>query len=167
MTGDFKKRVQDILNKVAERDLKEISKLNGTHKKRTNTKPEKITEKACVEWMRNRGWHVQIIESKATYNPKGFWSNQSVKAGNADCQGTLPDGMACYIEFKAAGKLRTFANEKNQRQQQFMRDKIKMGAFAVVVDSVVLLEANFEVWDHKRKKDIDEAKAFLFAQLPK
>ena len=148
-----------------EKDLKELDKLNGKTKKRKNGKPEKLVEAECLFWMRQQRWSVQIVESKATFDPRrGVYRNQSVSAGTCDCMGTLPDGIAIYIEFKAPGKLKTFNREKNQRQIQYIKSKIEMNAFACVVDSAKLLEEIYITW---RATETPEAKRiFLTKALP-
>lgn len=166
MSQNFKKRIEDILNKVAEKDLKEISKLNGTYKKRKHSRPEKLVEKACLEWMRNQGWSIQIIESKATYNPKGFWTNQAAKAGTADCLGTTNEGISVAVEFKAKGKLKTFNKETNKRQIDYIIEKINHGAFATVTDSVDRLKEIYDEWYKIRRISFDESKKYLKKMLP-
>src|SRR5258705_7937524 len=107
VSDNYKKRVQDALNKYVSSDAKEIRKLNGTELTKKYSKPEKITEEECVTWMKKQGWEIQIIESKAIYNPKAgtYLPNPGVKSGNADCQGIMPDGISIAVEFKANGKL--------------------------------------------------------------
>jgi hypothetical protein len=165
MSQDHKKRVEQAVLKFHAKHKKETDKLNGLIKKRKHTKPEKDVEKECVTWMRTHGWVVQIYESKATLS-NGVWRQQSMKAGNADCQGTLPGGIACYIEFKSPGRLSTFNNPKNQRQIDFILARIDMGAFACVVDSVTLLSHIYSEWKKLRETDPTEAKNYLLESLP-
>jgi hypothetical protein len=134
-----------------------------------NKKPEKEVEKACLAWMREKGWTVAIYESKATYSEAaGRYVSQSMKAGNADCMGHLPGGIGVVVEFKAPAKLSTFAAEKNYRQQEFIKAKIDAGCFACVTDSVERLAEIFAVWSQKRSSHgIDEAARYLHEQLPK
>ena len=165
MSQDHKKRAEAALNKYLTNYQKETDKMTGKIKKRSYNKPEKDVEKECLTWMRAQGWNVQIFESKATLS-NGVWRNQSMKAGNSDCQGTLPGGVACYIEFKAPGRLSTFNNEKNQRQIDFILAKIDMGAFACVVDSVSLLSHIYNEWKKRREIDPAEAKFYLLEVMP-
>jgi len=165
MSDAAKDRVKKILDRLAEKELKTIAKLNGTAKKRKNEKPEKLVEKACVDWMRNQGWKVEIYESKAT-QVNGIWRNQAIKAGTPDCQGVTPDGLAIAVEFKAKGKLKTFTNPKNYRQQEFIKSRINMGAFAAVVDDVETLKKIYEEWEIKRRIEPQLAKLFLLKCLP-
>lgn len=165
MSDEYKKRIEKALNKFAERDNKEIQKLNGTIKKRKNQKPEKDVEKECLTWMRGMGWNVQIYESKATLS-NGVWRNQAMAAGNADCQGVMPGGISVAVEFKAPGKLSTFRKEKNQRQIDFIEDRISMGGFACVVDSVSMLKTIYNNWLDKKLLGDEDAIEYLFDALP-
>lgn len=152
----IKKAIENYINK-------QDRKLNGPT--RRNLKPEKEVEKACLEWMRQEGWSIQIIESKATFDPKRQrYISQSTKAGTSDCFGMTKNVEPCFIEFKAPGKLQTFALEKNGRQQQYLISKIKAGAFGCVVDSVERLKKIYLAWQSLRG---DDAKDFLLNQLPR
>lgn len=139
-----------------------------------NEKPEKEVEKACLAWMREQGWTVAIYESKATYNAQaGRYISQNMKAGTADCMGSMGDGIGVVVEFKAPGKLSTFASEKNHRQQEFIKKKIDSGCFACVVDSVDRLKNYFYEWISYRASDAmtdprgSHSKQYLHAMLPK
>lgn len=161
---DFKSRVRRALEAHHERQL---PKASGPSRK--NAKPEKEVERACLEWMRRRGWDVNIFEAKSTFDPqRGRYVAQSMKAGTADCMGNMPDGVAVVVEFKAPGKLGTFAHPKNGRQQEFLRRKIESGAFACVTDSVERLEHVFNGWFAFRSIDcLDISKQYLFSKLPR
>jgi hypothetical protein len=161
-----KESTSKALERFYLKEMRRAEKETNRTKRKKNQKPEKLVERACLEWMRSQGWSVQIFESKATYDPKGFWRNQSMKAGNADCQGTLPSGRACYIEFKAKGKLSTFKLAKNYRQQMFLKEKILSNAFCAVVDSVELLKEIYERWEHLEKIEPLLARNYLYKKLP-
>lgn len=165
VSEDRKKATEKALHNFLNKYQKDTDKMSGKIKKRTNTKPEKTVEKECLTWMRSQGWNVQIFESKAT-QINGVWRNQAMKAGNADCQGTIPGGIACYVEFKAPGRLTTFNNPKNQRQIDFILAKIDMGAFACVTDSVQHLQSIYNIWKEKRAVDPTMAKIYLLDALP-
>lgn len=166
MSDDYKKRVELAMLNFAKRDLKEIDKLQGK-RGRPHKKPEKLVEKSCMEWMRAQGWVVSIYESKATYDPRrGLYRNQSMKAGHADCVGLLPGGLSVVVEFKAKGRLSTFSDENNFKQQEFLKERIKMGAFAVVVDSVERLSTLFSTWSDLRMDSDYRAMDYLYQSLP-
>lgn len=163
MSDDYKKRIRAIIEKQQRKQLEDITKI-----KRKNGKPEKLVEAECLVWMRTQGWDVAIYESKATWNKSAQrYTNTALKAGTSDCMGTTGEGVAVYIEFKAKGKLSTFSNEKNLRQQDFLISKINHGAFACVVDSVQLLSAYYIQWAQRRMTDVASAKIFLVEQLPR
>lgn len=160
---DYKKRIRGILERQQQKMLDDSKRI-----KRKNGKPEKLVEAECLAWMRFMGWDVAIYESKATFNPhKQRYVSASMRAGNSDCMGITSEGFAVYVEFKAKGKLSTFANEKNLRQQDFLISKINHGAFACVVDCVSLLEAYYIQWMQRRTIDVASAKMFLVEQLPR
>ena len=162
---DHKKGVQRALNKYLERQEPKVA-----GPKRHYEKPEKEVEKACLKWMRDRGWNVQIFEAKATFSEAaGRYISQAMKAGSADCMGHLPDGVGAIVEFKAPGRLSSYAAEKNYRQQQFINDKIDAGCFACVVDSVERLSTIYNEWVFRRgaKNSLIDSKTYLKSQLPK
>lgn len=139
-----------------------------TKRKTKNRKPEKEVERFCLEWMRQNHWDVQIYEAKATYNPRqGRYMQQSMKAGTVDCQGVLPDGTFVAVEFKAPGRLSTFAAPKNIRQKQYLTQKIEHYAFGACVDSCARLQAIFALYSKIRDEEgKDAAKQYLLSQLP-
>lgn len=161
MSDDYKKRIEASVLGYATKQLKSSSP------KRKNTKPEKLIEQECLLWMRSKDWDVNIYEAKATYNIKaGRYLSSAMKAGTADCMGVTNDGIAVFIEFKAKGRLSTFALEKNYRQQQFLISKINHGAFACVVDSAQLLQSYYLQWVMRRDETIEAGKSFLRSVLP-
>lgn len=163
--SDFKKRVSDALNKFSIADAKKWGP--KTPRMKSNKKPEKETEKECLEWMRMKGWSVQILEAKATWSPSlNRWVNHSMAAGTCDCMGSTEDGIAVAIEFKAKGRLSSFNKDSNYRQRKFIVDKINANAFACVVDTSERLQAIYERWMYIRQQSKEQAKAFLISQLP-
>lgn len=134
---------------------------------RRNQKPEKEVEKQCLEWMRSHNWDVSIYESKATYDPKrGVYRQQSINAGHPDCAGVDDKGYAVYVEFKAPGKLSTYASPYNQRQQLFIEKKINAFAFACVTDSPERLAEIYARW-LELKPDHEKAIQYLHSMLPR
>lgn len=129
-------------------------------------KPEKEVEKACLIWMREQMWDVQIFEAKATFNPRlGIYMQQSMKAGTADCMGCMPDGRMVAVEFKAPKYRSSFNKPSNYRQQQFIKKKISQNAFSCVVDSVEMLKTIYQLW-HVIKDDPEKAQMLLMKMLP-
>jgi hypothetical protein len=161
--NDHKKSVWDALEAFSRKDAKDKA---PKKQRRANSKPEKEVERACLTWMREQKWDVQIFEAKATYNPRlGIYIQQSMKAGTADCLGCMPDGRMIAIEFKAPKRRRDFNKLSNYRQQQFIKNKIKQNAFACVVDSVDMLKTIYQIWS-VIKDDIPAAKMLLEKMLP-
>ena len=158
--GEYKRRVQNSILKAADKTLK---LLKGPS--RRNAHPEKDVEKACVQLMRSWNWVVQIIESKACYNPSvGRWIGQSAKQGTSDCLGVTSTGVAVAIEFKADGKLSTL----RENQREFLIERINQYSFAVVVDSPGLLEEYRNRWEFLRKTgNLDTSRDYLLACVPK
>lgn len=133
--------------------------------RRKNEKPEKQVEKECLVYMRAMGWQVEIYEAKATYNPQaGRYVSQAMKAGTCDCMGIMPSGTSVAIEFKAPGRLTTF--NKNQRQREFLENRIKLNGFACVVDSAERLRRIYLEWEHLKISGTVKAQGYLLEQLP-
>ncbi len=158
---DRKRSTLNSLNKFLK---KQITKPD---KRKKHGKPEKEVERACLAWMRERGWSVQIYESKAIYNPKAQrYTSQSMKAGTVDCQGLLPDGTFVAVEFKSPGRLSTFSLEKNHRQREYLVEKIKMNAFGCVCDSARRLAEVFDGYEKALLVSKDQAQMYLMGELP-
>lgn len=165
MKKNTRQSTVDALNKYYSRLAKEQM---PKEPRAANEKPEKEVEKECTEWMRERGWSVQIFEAKATFDPKrGVWRNQSMKAGTCDCLGNTAQGESVAIEFKAKGRLSSFNRPDNHKQREFITDKINTNAFACVVDSKDRLEAIYIRWaELKAGGHIEEARKYLILKLP-
>jgi len=161
--NNFKDRISKSLNKVAERDLREIDRMAGRGKK--NKKPEKLVEAACLKWMRSFNWDVNIYEAKAVYNPDGTYRSSRMKAGVSDCMGITPDGVPIYVEFKAKDRRYSFNSPKRKLQKEFLIKKIEYYAFGVVVDSVDKLIEYWTTWESIHDKD--QARGYLMSILPK
>lgn len=162
---EFKRRVESALEKHHEKDWVDIQKEQGMIKKQVHGKPEKAVEKACMDWMRERGWSVNVFEAKATWNGQA-WVQKGMRAGTSDCLGSTNDGMSVAIEFKAPGKLSTFNSDKRYLQRKFIVDKINTYNFACVIDSVKRLEEIYLKWTEELKKSKHEAKQYLLSMLP-
>lgn len=135
---------------------------------RRNLKPEKGVETECLLWLRLHGFDMQVYEAKATYDPRsGHYRQQSMKAGTVDCQGIDSEAHACFIEFKAPGKLSTFWLDRNYRQQEYLISKIERGAFGCVVDGVSLLRDIYMNWRNiKKANGLLPAVNYLKSRLP-
>lgn len=137
------------------------SRLLKTPKKRTVRKipPEKIVEKEVVTWLNTNGFSCHVVESKAVYNQKAgrYISGQTVP-GFPDVVGCGPQGQSVWIELKAKGRRSTLRDA----QRAFLRTKIKLGAFAVCIDSTRLLSNLWAGWSTTSDKE-----KFLLDALPK
>lgn len=146
--SNYKERVKRAMLKHHEKDLREIKKLSNKWGRSGNKAPERdLVQKPCMEWMKDLGWDVQIYEAKATYDPRaGCYRQQSMKAGTVDCQGVSTDGYALFIEFKAPGKRATFNAPRNEKQREYLLNKINLYQFGVVIDSLELLKMFYFTW---------------------
>jgi len=130
---------------------------------RTNQKPEKEVETACMDWLKAFGFDMNVIESKAVFNPQsGRYISGQVKAGYLDSSGNDSQGHACYVEFKAPGRRSTLSD----KQREFALRKIDTNAFAVVVDSADLLNDFYRCWRKIFRQDKFEARQYLKKLLP-
>lgn len=157
--NDYKRRVERAVTGFYQRQEKKLKPAS-----RKNQKPEKKTEKECLEWMRANQFDVQIVEAKAVFNPKrGRFISQAVRAGTVDCIGNDPNGFAVFVEFKAPGRLSTL----RAAQKEFLLKKIQKGAFACVTDSAPRLAEIYRQWIYlKSACETEKAKLFLGEQLP-
>ena len=160
---DYKKRIHDAMTRGYERQTK-VKESRGHY-----GKPEKQVERDCLELMRSWGWSVQILEAKATFDPRrGVWRQQAMKAGTVDCVGSMADGWSVAIEFKAPGRIANFNADKNSAQRKYVEEKITCNVFSCVVDSAKRLEFIYKNWKElKEIKGIIDAREFLFDMLPK
>ena len=131
---------------------------------RHNGAPEKELEVEVLKWLRANGFHVSVVESKATYNPKaGKYISQSVKDGFVDLVGNHNSGIAVFIELKAPG----CRSKLRENQRDFLLQKIETGCFAICTDSVELLSSQFEHFQLLRsRQQFSHAKDFLRTALP-
>lgn len=157
---DYKKSVSDAISKYIERQKK------NTTPKRNNARPEKEVEAAVMAWLKSNGFDCQVYESKSKL-VNGRWQNAGMAYGNADVQGTDPNGYSVAIELKAPGKRSSFWKLGNDRQQEYILKKINTNGFACVVDSVELLEKTYRTWLKSRDQSLGVAQAYLKDCLPK
>jgi hypothetical protein len=128
---------------------------------RKNQKPEfSLTVVPLIEWFETAGWSMDVIESKAVYNVQaGRYLEGQTIAGMPDMVGCTSSGIGAFVEAKAPGKLSTL----RPAQRQYLTDKIKLGAFAAVTDSVQRLERIYLGW--QTTSDQNRIK-YLLDQLP-
>lgn len=132
--NEFKKRIQTAIDNFSKKSLKKS-------RSKKNSKPEKEFVKKLLQHLRNRGFSVNVVESKAVYNPKiGRYLSSQAIPGHSDISGCDPDGIAVFIECKAKGRRSTL----KLNQYQFLMDKIEKNAFAVCVDSIEFFDEVYE-----------------------
>lgn len=140
MVNDKEARKQSVI-KAIESYEKRQAKKNPV--KRRNNKPEKEVEKEVCVWLKANKFSYNVVEAKSTYSPKaGRYISQAITPGVCDIIGVDINGSAIFIELKAPGSL------KRLRFSQFLylKNKIEMNCFAVVIDSVERLERLYHQW---------------------
>ncbi len=156
---DYKHRVKAAIEKY---HLRQEKPQQST--KRKNDKPEVEVQKLCLEWMRSCGFDVNVIESKAVFNPSlGRYLNSQASPGMSDCIGNDKDGIAVYVEFKAPGRRSTL----RENQLDFLKRKINLKCFSVVVSSHIELQEFYQKWLSLRAQDSNLAQQYLLDILPK
>ncbi len=106
---------------------------------RRNGKPEKLVQDQVLAHLRQKGWSVDVVESKAVYSHRaGRYLRGQTRPGMTDLVGVTgpigPHGLAIpiFIELKAPGRISTV----RPAQVEFMAEKSRQGAFCAVVDSI-------------------------------
>jgi len=150
--NEAKKRIQAALHEFERRQAPRPKRLVK------NNKPEADLVQQLLAHLRANGWSVHCVEAKATFSASaGRYLHGQTVPGFPDICGNMPDGHSCWIEVKAKGRRSTLIDD----QREFLLDKIATNAFAVVVDSIELLE-NFTIeWKKSAAK-----KAYLLRALP-
>lgn len=151
--------VKDALEKYSKKQLS-----SDRRPTRKNKKPEQKTVNACMEFFKDFGFSMHIVESKAVYNVRAgrYLTGQTV-SGFTDSAACTPNGIGCFVEFKAKGRLSTL----REAQREFMMEKIIKGCFSCVVDSAERLKRIYADWTKLKNLGGDEATAYLLAEMPK
>lgn len=152
----------------AENALKNYSKkILGQGKRKTrgkNKRPEKSTEKQCMDWFHEHGFSMHVVEAKAVYSQSaGRYLSGQVAAGFSDAAGCAPDGIGCFVEFKAKGRLSTL----RPQQREFLKAKILRGCFSCVVDSCEKLSELYSRWKKEKRRGPEYGISYLMGELPK
>lgn len=131
---------------------------------KSNQRPEKEVEKEVVAWLKQNGFRCHVVESKGVYNAAaGRYLEGQTVSGFSDIVGACPDGRACFIELKAKGRRSTVS----PNQKWFLRDKIEVGSFGCVTDSVEHLEEIYKRFSELiLRGGVDAAKLFLENDIP-
>lgn len=145
---------------------REAKKLAPKPNRGPNKKPEFEFKKALRKHLENRGFLVEIVESKAVYSEEaGRYVSGQARAGFSDTTGVTPYfGVSFWAELKAPGR----RGALKVHQRDFLLEKINWGAFAVCVDSVALFDELYDEWVSLRREGYFQAsKEMLTGRLPK
>lgn len=126
--------------------------------RRKNAKPEKLVEKEVLAWCKQKGWSVDVVESKAVYSASaGRYLSGQTRPGFADLVGSTAEGLSVYLELKSPGRKSCV----RAKQYDFLLQKIQSNCFAGVFDSASSLESTYRAFlqAHDRKH-------YLKSQLP-
>lgn len=151
----------DALYKFSTRQLKQLERERKL--KRKNGKPELQVQREVMKWLKANGFSCNVVESKAVYSKNaGRYLNSQTIPGFSDIAGACPNGLGCFIELKAPGRRSTLRSG----QRAFLMDKINIGCFAVVVDSIEMLANIWNEFTRRYKMEPELAKNLLRKHLP-
>lgn len=137
---DYRKRVENALMRNS---LRLLPKPKASPRQTRNKSPEKDVQREVMAWLRQHGFSVTVIESKAVYSQSaGRYLHGQVVSGFPDVVGCTASGHAVFIELKAPGRLKTV----RPAQKAYLAEKIEHGAFCVVVDGVDRLKQVYCDW---------------------
>lgn len=151
--------VKDALEKFSQKDASKWAKKTKPSKK--NKKPEKEVEREVMQWLDSHGFSCHVVESKAVYSAAaGRYVRGQTVQGFPDIVGCDPNGIAVFIELKAKGRRSTI----KEHQTEFLKKKLRMGAFALCCDSASYLASAYNNY----MKVAKENRAYLLESiLPK
>lgn len=150
---------RDALLKYSQRQLKSVN--NNRAPKRKNEKPEEITVRECIDWLRDHGFSIHRVEAKAVYSKAaGRYLHSQTTPGMPDLVGNDKNGRACFIECKAKGKRSTVRHA----QTEFLTEKIKTNCFVVVADTSEFLSNAYDLW---QSTSAPNRQKLLLSLLPK
>lgn len=126
--------------------------------RRKNKTPEADLQGEIILKGRRDDFKFYITDSSARWsNEAEAYISEKYESGMSDLTGDR-DGLACYIEVKAPGRISTL----KMHQREFLLKKIDRGCFACCVDSYELV---LETWIKWRQKG--NYKEVLKRALPK
>lgn len=153
--------VKDALARFYQRQCDELEK--AKRPKRKNGRPEFELKVIVLKWLRDQGFSVDSVESKAVYSKAaGRYLNSQTTVGMPDIIGTTPEGLGAFIELKIKGRRGTLRDA----QRVFLTEKINRFAFAVCIDSIECLSQVWTEFNHRRKMSPELGKNFLLRHLP-
>jgi hypothetical protein len=152
---------EDSLKRYYKRQAAELEKAHRP--KRKNNKPEFELKVQVLAWLRERGFSVDSVESKATFNrAAGRYLNSPTTVGMPDVIGTTPDGLGAFLELKSKGRRGTL----RAAQRLFLTEKINRFAFSACIDSIECLAQLWEEFNHTRKMSVHLGRNLLLRHLP-
>lgn len=153
---DYKKRVTDALNNYYKKQEPSFKK------KRKNAKPEKAVEQQILIWCRQKGFDVDVVESKSKFNTQTMrYTGRAASPGMSDIIGNTNNGLAVFIELKSKG--RRVASALAPKQREFLIRKIHTGCFAIMCDSIEYAE---NTWNQFLSLPNAQRIEFLLNELP-
>ncbi len=157
-----KESTAKALNRFFEKDAKKLDKEMNGGVRRKNERPEfELTKKPCMKWMTEHRFSMDSIEAKAVYNyDAGRYTAGQTVPGVADAFGCTPYGHAAFVEFKAPG----CRSGLKDHQREWLTTKIRLGCFAVCVDTVSCLS---EAWFYWSTIERERGIQYLLEHLPK
>ena len=119
--------------------------------KKKRGSPEKAVEFEVMKWLDANGFDCDVFEAKAVWSASAgrYVGGMAMVEGVSDVVGNDPLGNACYIELKAPGRRSTVRDP----QRDYLGRKINSNSFAVVVDSVKLLQEYYTLWLKKKTNE--------------
>lgn len=116
-------------------------------------KPEEIVEKELEAAFKEMGLDMTNVESKAIYsqNQERYVRGQA-EDGFPDFAGNDQNGIACYVEAKARGRVSTL----RPAQLRFLLRKAQAGCFACCVDRPEVLFSLYLAWKAEGRKVLEQ-----------
>jgi hypothetical protein len=154
MSDEFKKRVEAAM-------LRHHDKLipKAKRERKTNDNPEARVSLAIKNHLTALGWSVDIVESKAVFSAATqSYAFGKTRPGFSDICGNTDSGHSVYIEVKSKGKRSTL----RPAQLDFLSEKIRTNAFAIVADSIEYVDLTYKTW-----LSSDDRVSLLTNELPK
>jgi hypothetical protein len=138
MSNEFKKRIEAAMIKHHEKLLP-----NKPRARKRNDNPEARISLEIKNHLVALGWSVDIVESKAVFSASAqSYTHGKTRPGFSDICGNSPSGQAVYIEVKSKGRRSSI----RPAQFDFLTEKIKTNAFAIVADSVEYVDRIYKAW---------------------
>lgn len=154
--SDFKKRIENSINKYNEKHIKK-----DTLSKRKNSKPEKELEKQIMPYLKQAGIFCWVVDSSAVYSKSaGRYLYSQSDVGTPDLLGVNSQGQFVAVELKAPGR----RSSLKEHQRQFLIRIIEHHGFAMCCDSVQSFLDLYASW---LAAPVNNRQAILLNSLPR